>query len=123
MTLMAAEGHLMPTKDIWLVGEMTLNAYQRESRGTAIYPAQRTTDGLTYATLALCGETGELANKLKKHLRAGTQPDPDVLSDELGDVLWYVAAVAHELGKDLESVARENIEKLAKRKAESRLVG
>lgn len=105
------------------VESMTLNEYQYQSRGTAVYPAQRTTDGLTYATLALCGETGELANKLKKHLRAGTKPDVDVLSDELGDVLWYVAAVAHELGKSLESVARENIEKLAKRKAEARLAG
>jgi len=97
---------------------MTLNEYQKQSRGTAMYPGTGGIGGLTYATLALCGETGELANKLKKHLRAGTEPDSDVLSDELGDVLWYVGAVAHELGKDLESVAQENIDKLAKRKAQ-----
>ena len=79
--------------------------------------------GLIYSILALCGEAGELANKLKKNLRAGTEPDPNVLSDELGDVQWYVASTAHELGKTLEAVARENIEKLAKRKAESRITG
>lgn len=129
-------------------GGMALNDYQFLSRNTAIYPTERKTDGLTYAVLALCGEVGELeekaldadpilkdaimglgakagslANKLKKHLRAGTPVDNAVLADELGDVLWYVAAVAHELGLPLESVAQDNLTKLAKRAAEKKLVG
>jgi len=84
---------------------MELNEYQSLAQGTAIYKDQPAVDGLTYSVLALCGESGELANKLKKHLRAGTEPDQMVLADELGDVLWYVSAVAKELGLDLVTVA------------------
>lgn len=110
--------------------EMTLNQYQQRSRETAVYARKEYAKndanhgifnlpegGLTYSVLALCGEAGELANKLKKSLRAGSPVDALVLSDELGDVLWYVASVAHELGIDLESVAKQNLAKLADRKA------
>jgi NTP pyrophosphatase (non-canonical NTP hydrolase) len=102
---------------------MDLNEYQQLAQQTAIYKDQRSIDGLTYSVLALCGETGELANKLKKHLRAGTKPDSLVLADELGDVLWYVSAVARELGLDLETVANMNLEKLAERAAQKKLIG
>ena len=102
---------------------MDLNEYQQQAAGTAVYQDQKTVDGLTYAVLALCGESGELANKLKKHLRAGTPVDADVLADELGDVLWYVSAVAKELGRTLDSVADQNLRKLAARKAANRITG
>ena len=97
---------------------MKLNDYQTRSRETAIYPAQQSVDGLVYSVLALCGETGELANKLKKTLRSGEVPNVPALRDELGDVLWYVASVAHELGATLEEVANENLEKLRLRNTE-----
>lgn len=90
--------------------------YSKESNGIEKPPIER----LTYAVLALCGESGELANKLKKNLRGNTQPDPDVLADELGDVLWYVAAVAYELGMPLEAVAEMNLQKLSSRRAADR---
>jgi NTP pyrophosphatase (non-canonical NTP hydrolase) len=102
---------------------MELNEYQQKSRETAIYKDQTSVNGLTYAVLALCGETGELANKLKKHLRAGTQPDKVVLADELGDVLWYTTAVAQEPGTNLEFVAQFNLDKLAARKAAKAITG
>jgi len=102
---------------------MNLNEYQKQAAGTAVYQDQKTVDGLTYAVLALCGESGELANKLKKHLRAGTPVDPEVLADELGDVLWYVSAVAKELGRTLDSVADQNLRKLAARKAANKITG
>lgn len=102
---------------------MQLNEYQKRSRETAVYKDQTSVGGLTYSVLALCGESGELANKLKKHLRAGTEPDTLVLMDELGDVLWYVASVAQEIGQDLETVAQFNIDKLAARKAANRITG
>jgi NTP pyrophosphatase (non-canonical NTP hydrolase) len=102
---------------------MDLTDFQNESMNGAIYGAQSTTAPLTYSVLALCGEAGELANKLKKSLRAGTAPDPAVLADELGDVLWYVAAVAHDLGMDLNQIALMNLDKLAARRAEKVIIG
>lgn len=103
---------------------MELNEYQLQSRGTAVYSDHLgTIDGLTYSVLALCGEAGELANKLKKHHKAGTQYDKAVLADELGDVLWYVASTAFELGMTLEDVAIMNIEKLAERKRQKIITG
>ena len=78
---------------------MNLNEYQQAARETAIYP---TDIGLAYTTLGLAGEAGELANKVKKVYRddAGilTTEARWKLADELGDVLWYVAAVASEIG-------------------------
>ncbi len=91
---------------------MRLNDYQHEAASTAIYPKAK---GLEYTTLGLVGEAGELANKVKKILR-GDSVDFFALRDELGDVLWYVAALATELGYPLEIVAKRNLEKLASRK-------
>lgn len=102
---------------------MNLNEYQMKARGTAVYKNRGNIDGLTYSVLALCGETGELANKLKKHLRAGTEPDKLVLADELGDCLWYVSSVAQELGMSLEEVAQMNLDKLAERYKQNQAVG
>jgi NTP pyrophosphatase (non-canonical NTP hydrolase) len=43
------------------------------------------------------------------------------LIDELGDVLWYVASLASELGYSLEAVANLNLEKLQARKAANQI--
>lgn len=103
---------------------MDLNEYQQSSRGTAVYSeGLKTIDGLTYSVLALCGEAGELANKLKKAHRAGISPDAATLADELGDVLWYCASVAQELGMSLEEIASMNLEKLRKRREEKKITG
>lgn len=99
---------------------MTLNEFQKICKGTSLYGGKlKRIDDLTYSVLALCGESGELANKLKKHHRAGTEYDVPVLADELGDVFWYVADAVGNLGMTLEDVAQMNIDKLAKRKAEN----
>jgi NTP pyrophosphatase (non-canonical NTP hydrolase) len=76
-----------------------------------------------YSALGLAGEAGELCNKLKKHLRGDGPLDRAALVDELGDVLWYVAAFATDLGVPLAGVASQNIVKLAARKAASTLRG
>lgn len=74
---------------------------------------------LVYPVLGLLGEVGEVANKLKKVARdqAGepTIAQEEALIDELGDVLWYQAEVAHALGESLGSVGEENLAKLASR--------
>jgi NTP pyrophosphatase (non-canonical NTP hydrolase) len=80
-----------------------------------------------YPTLGLCGEAGEVADKVKKVLR-----DQDgVFSDdtrqalmlELGDVLWYVAQLSSELGFELNAVAEANLSKLASRAARNVIGG
>ena len=94
---------------------MKINDYQIRASETAIYP-----EGLNYPILGLAGEAGELCNKYKKIIRdKGGEVDVndlDELAKELGDVLWYVAQIATELGTDLETVARVNIMKLGDRK-------
>ncbi len=61
---------------------------------------------MTYPALGLCGEAGEVAEKVKKTIRddAGVLSDErrDALSRELGDVLWYLSQLATEAGLDLE---------------------
>ena len=96
---------------------MDLNAYQHGARQTARYPDVGANP--IYPTLGLCGEAGEVADKVKKVLRdRGGDFGPDIRDDlrlELGDVLWYVAQLATELGLDLDEVAGANLAKLASR--------
>ncbi|KEF42788.1 MAG: hypothetical protein ER33_04425 [Cyanobium sp. CACIAM 14] len=103
---------------------MDFQTYQRRSRETARYPDAG--DNPIYPTLGLCGEAGEVADKVKKVLRdRGGQFSPEVRDDlllELGDVLWYVAQLATELGLDLETVASANLAKLASR-ADRNVIG
>lgn len=60
-------------------------------------------------------EAGECQNKLKKYLYHGHSMDKDSVAEELGDILWYIAALATTLNLDLGEIARTNIEKLKKR--------
>lgn len=97
---------------------MNMNEYQASARTTACYPTEGLM-GLLYPVLGLAGESGEVAEKVKKVIRRNGEFDADVklqIARELGDVLWYVANLAHELGYDLDTIARMNIDKLADRK-------
>ena len=104
---------------------MRLSEYQRDSRATAIYPGAG--NNLLYPTLGLCGEAGEVAEKVKKMLRddAGTLTDARraALAAELGDVLWYVAQVATEAGLELDAIAAQNLVKLRLRMESGALTG
>lgn len=72
-------------------------------------------------TLGLVGEAGEIANKVKKIIRDNggvvTPEQASQIATEVGDVLWYVAALSRELGVDLGEVAQANIQKLTDRQA------
>lgn len=104
---------------------MQANDYQQEARGFAVYPDLG--DNIVYPALGLAGEAGEFANQVKKVLRddyGNISPDRhDKMVDELGDVLWYVANEAAELGVDLEYVMQVNILKLARRRDNDRIHG
>jgi NTP pyrophosphatase (non-canonical NTP hydrolase) len=104
---------------------MELSDYQDRSRATAVYP--QAGDNLLYPTLGLCGEAGEVAEKIKKMVRddAGvlSAERRAALSKELGDVLWYLAQLATEAGLDLDEVAQANLDKLLSRRRRSVLQG
>lgn len=106
---------------------MTLNGYQSLASDTAVYPGKRTFQGLTYTTLKLAGESGEVAEHVGKALRDDgsviTNERREALKKELGDVLWYISATAAELGFTLEEVAEANLDKLQDRKMRGVLGG
>lgn len=104
---------------------MTFEEYQKLSRQTAIYPDAG--KNFVYPTLGLAGESGEVAEKIKKVLRdkGGIVAEETKLeiAKELGDVLWYLSQISTELNLSFEKIAAENIEKLQSRKARGVLGG
>lgn len=80
---------------------------------------------LAIATLGLTGEAGEVAEKVKKHLRGdpahNPKERPDILARneqvgyELGDVLFYLTWIANYHGLTLDEVRFMNVQKLTKR--------
>ena len=104
---------------------MEFSEYQKLSRETAVYP--NAGSNYIYPTLGLSGEAGEVAEKIKKAIRdCGGVVDEarrTEIEKELGDVLWYVAQLASELGLSMDTVARKNIDKLFSRKARNVLTG
>lgn len=65
--------------------------------------------------LGLCGESGEVADLVKKHLYQGHPLNKERIAEELGDVAWYLAVMAKAIGYDLEDIFKMNVEKLWKR--------
>lgn len=105
--------------------DMMLNEYQAFAWGTAIYP--RKGRNMVYPALGLCGESGEVAEKVKKAIRDDkgkiTNRRRKEIIKEMGDVMWYLAAIASELKMSLEDVAKANIRKLASRASRGKLRG
>jgi NTP pyrophosphatase (non-canonical NTP hydrolase) len=95
---------------------MGLDDYQRAARRTAIYADRYR---VIYPALGLASEAGEVAGKIKKVLRDRdgdfAQAPLEAIGDELGDVLWYVAVLAADLGMSLEAIAADNLAKLEAR--------
>ena len=103
---------------------MQLDDFQQAARRTAVYADRRR---VIYPALGLASEAGEVCGKIKKVLRdrggdLGQVP-VGALRDELGDVLWYVAVLAADLGLSLDEIAARNLEKLASRQQRDRLGG
>lgn len=100
---------------------MEFTEYQRQAMVTnqsgARGPAADAARELEIYFLGLAGEAGSVASEYKKHLRDGqahAQWLPRI-SEELGDVLWYVAAIADKVGLELEDVAAANLAKTRNR--------
>jgi len=104
---------------------LAFNDYQDMAWDTAIYPNRG--KNIYYPTLGLCGETGEVAEKVKKVMRDYdgilTMGHRDELMKEISDVLWYLAALCTEIGVKMEDVAKLNIKKLQSRKERGKLKG
>lgn len=104
---------------------MDFSDYQTKARDTAQYPVIG--HRVIYPTLGLANEAGEVAGKIKKIFRdKGGVIGPEelrALEAELGDVLWYLAQVATELGLSLDVIADHNIAKLLDRKSRDAIHG
>ena len=98
---------------------MDFKEYQLKAVGFAMYPA---THKVLYPTLGLCGEAGEVAEKVKKQVRDGVFNRHEV-AKELGDVLWYLTNLANDIGYNLDEIAGMNVDKLQSRKERNVIQG
>ena len=124
------------------MANLTLNEYQDKAMTTCMPES----DNLFYMLANLVGEVGEFASKAGKHMRKGnlhittterdeegrilhtqiwniTDEERKLLRDELGDIQWQLAGLAHVMGFSLEEVAEKNLEKLASRKQRNLIDG
>lgn len=104
--------------------------YQEFCKTTDLFPKTKydqEVDLLEYRTLCLCGEVGELANKVKKIRRDDNNQITIAMKraviHELGDVLWYVSTICTLIDVDMGLVAKENVKMLSKRKEEGKITG
>ena len=105
----------------------TIITYQQLCTETQIYPREH---AVFYPALGLAGEAGEVANKIKKIMRDRNGDVNNLpielkedIANELGDCLWYISALATDLGIGLDGIAVENLKKLQKRKEQGTIHG
>ena len=105
---------------------MTFDDYQARALTTIVSTDDELKDTLHWV-LGINGEAGEVAEKVKKIIRDQngqfSDQDKTELAKEIGDVLWYLAVLAHQLGFSLEEVAKTNLDKLSSRQARGVLGG
>ena len=98
---------------------ITPDLYENYASQTAIFPKEK---ALEYLALGLTSEAGEVAGKVKKLIRDG-KGDKKAIASEIGDVLWYCAMMAKEVGVPLNTIMQENLRKLHSRKERGTLSG
>ena len=107
---------------------MRMSEYQDFTMNTALYPGagEGTLEAIVYCGLGL-GEAGEVQGKIKKIIRDNngevSAEVKEAIASELGDVLWYAARLAAELGYPLDNIAEANIAKLLDRRARGVVTG
>lgn len=104
---------------------MTADFYEMKAGQTAIFPKRQ---ALEYLALGLTSEAGEVAGKVKKIIRDGADIEDYELkkiaiASEIGDVIWYCAMLAKEVGVPLNDIMKDNLKKLHGRKVRGTLHG
>ena len=94
---------------------MTINEYQYAALRTAQTDKLTANELLLNSALGLCGESGEVADLVKKHRFQGHDLDFEHIAKELGDIAWYLAVGAYSIGYDLEKILQMNVDKLKAR--------
>lgn len=97
---------------------MNFNEYQKKAMSFRLPTANE-----AYVLLGLVGELGELYGYLAKAIRDGYEIDKNYVKKELGDKLWFMAAIAEGLGLTLDEVAQGNIDKLSGRQYRNTIKG
>ena len=104
---------------------MDFETYQKKARFTAQYP--NLGSNYIYPTLGLVGESGEVAEKVKKVIRDKKgifdENSKDAIKKELGDVLWYLSNLCTEFDISLDDVAQINLNKLKIRASKGKISG
>ena len=104
---------------------ITPDLYEKLAGETAIFPKEK---ALEYLALGLTSEAGEVAGKVKKLILDGEDVEgfevkKIAIASEIGDVLWYCAMMAREVGVPLNTIMQENLDKLHSRKERGTLQG
>lgn len=94
--------------------DMTINEYQELAMRTSNQKLS-TMEHIINGALGLAGESGEVADLVKKWTMQGHIIDANHLKKELGDVCWYIAETATAIGCTLEEIMQANIDKLRER--------
>ena len=97
---------------------MRLYDYQKEAMSFRLPSAD-----IEYALMGLVGEVGELFSYLAKSVRDDYPLDTTFIKKELGDILWFVAAIAADSGSGLDEIATLNLHKLGNRKKNNTIQG
>lgn len=104
---------------------MTFDEYMEKTVPTVKYP--NIGKNIYYPTMGLAGEAGEVANKVKKIMRDDanmiTLEAKQKIADELGDCLWYIAAICRELNISMSYAAERNLVKLRSRLERGTILG
>lgn len=105
---------------------MTLDEYQAQALKTAVTNPDPLMDKTIWA-MGVAGEAGEVVEKWKKivayHEGKVTKDDLAELEKELGDVVWYIAVMAHSLGLSFDEMMQKNLKKLADRQKRNVIKG
>lgn len=105
---------------------MTFDEYQKQALTTAHNTHEPLMEKTIWA-MGVAGEAGEVVEKWKKIVAYNegkvTQQDKDELAKELGDVVWYIAVMAHSLGLSFDDIMQRNVKKLQDRKQRGVITG